>query len=179
MSDDIDWLFPDRPDIVETIKKVRNTPEGEQLNKMFGNQKREPEPKEKKVPVPLGTYTLVLSGDSQPWRTIRVEPWNNRPLVNVFAMLVGPDNGLDFQGFGSQEGTQSFKVWRKFSTRDEWIRAAEALVIMATDPEGLEAAGVKYASVSTRCRRCNRKLTVPVSIHRGYGPDCAEKVGIL
>ena len=28
-----------------------------------------------------------------------------------------------------------------------------------------------------RCGRCGRKLTVPSSVARGFGPECAEKVG--
>jgi hypothetical protein len=29
------------------------------------------------------------------------------------------------------------------------------------------------------CGRCGRPLTVPSSIHQGFGPDCAEKMGLL
>ena len=29
-----------------------------------------------------------------------------------------------------------------------------------------------------RCLRCHRRLTVPESIERGYGPECAEILGI-
>lgn len=29
-----------------------------------------------------------------------------------------------------------------------------------------------------RCGRCNRKLTVPESIDRGIGPECATRVGV-
>ena len=33
-----------------------------------------------------------------------------------------------------------------------------------------------YALLSSRCARCNRTLTVPASIHRGLGPECAQKM---
>jgi hypothetical protein len=28
-----------------------------------------------------------------------------------------------------------------------------------------------------RCGRCGRKLTVPESIHNGYGPECIHLIG--
>jgi len=29
------------------------------------------------------------------------------------------------------------------------------------------------------CSRCGRRLTDPQSIRRGYGPECAQKLGII
>jgi len=29
---------------------------------------------------------------------------------------------------------------------------------------------------STNCARCGRKLTVPISVHSGFGPECIKKV---
>src|SRR5208282_4542283 len=31
---------------------------------------------------------------------------------------------------------------------------------------------------TTNCARCGRPLTVPTSVHNGFGPDCITKVGI-
>ena len=53
-------------------------------------------------------------------------------------------------------------------------RQLEAWKIISSDPKG---AGEAYALESANCFRCGRKLTVPVSIHRGLGPECASKWG--
>ena len=34
-----------------------------------------------------------------------------------------------------------------------------------------------YAIGSGKCACCGRTLTVPASVHRGLGPDCAKKYG--
>lgn len=31
----------------------------------------------------------------------------------------------------------------------------------------------------TRCRCCGRPLSNPISMMRGYGPECAERLGII
>lgn len=51
---------------------------------------------------------------------------------------------------------------------------ADVLNRIAADPE---AAGRLYATLATRCTRCNRLLTDGVSRERGMGPDCARKGG--
>lgn len=172
-QDELDWLFPDKPDLVDIIRKNTNTPDGDALNDL----EREPEiiSKSKTMRVPYGTYTVVIPGDSKPHRTIRVVPWKSQPGKSIFEMLIGPDNSLDFQGFGEQAGDHAFRIWRKFSNREEWLTAARALVTIVSEGDP-DVAGEMYALMSSRCRRCNRKLTVPASIHRGYGPECAQKI---
>lgn len=32
---------------------------------------------------------------------------------------------------------------------------------------------------TVHCRHCGRRLTDPKSVRRGYGPECAEKLGIF
>lgn len=41
------------------------------------------------------------------------------------------------------------------------------------EPEGT------HLTLRGSCARCGRTLTVPVSIHRGFGPDCARMLGIV
>jgi len=31
--------------------------------------------------------------------------------------------------------------------------------------------------IGVRCKRCNRRLTAPKSVSRGYGPVCINKIG--
>lgn len=176
-QEELNWLFPDPVDRERVEKNIK---QAEKMRKKgHEHDGEEFEPKAKTLRVPDGTYTLVLEGDDKPHRTIRVTPWSTRPGFSVFSMLTGPDNSLDFTGFGEQEGDKAFHVWRKFSGREGWIKAARALVAVTTDPEAMEAAGLLYAAKSERCRRCYHPLSVPASLHRGYGPDCAEALGII
>jgi hypothetical protein len=64
------------------------------------------------------------------------------------------------------------------ATAANWTAYAAALKCqnVRDDRDALEAAGIAYAEMSKRCRRCGRVLTVPTSLHRGFGPDCWEIV---
>lgn len=164
----LDDLFPDDP---ETAKKLKEIVKREQ-----GPPPEVPPPAQT-IAVYYGTYTIVRPGKKH--QTIEVTPWKNRPGHRVFSMLVGPDNGLDFQGFGSQGPDATFKVWRSFVGRKTWIEAAQALIALCSeDPGSLTSANELYALKSSRCARCHRKLTVPASVHAGHGPECAEKKGV-
>lgn len=123
-----------------------------------------------------GTYTLAYKDGSH--FTFKIETVTKGQLVGkrIISYLAGSDNTHDFYGFAFlNDGNVC--VWKKFrgGKLDERARHLEILFNM---PERLEAAGLEYAVRSGRCRRCNRKLTVPASIHRGYGPDCAEMIGL-
>lgn len=116
-----------------------------------------------------GTYTVEATWSSMPaHRTFRVrlQPADDdfAPGKTVLEFLNGPDNDGDFVGmaFISDQGT--LQVWKRFKESRELLAYAKALL---ENPEA--------ALKSATCRRCNRKLTVPVSVHNGLGPDCARK----
>jgi hypothetical protein len=161
---ELDWLFPEQPEIVDIIMREQGPLEPP---KSVGL------PQEHVRQVPLGTYTLVIPGDSKPHRTILVVPWKGKQNTNIFKMLIGPDNSLDFQGFGEQIGSNRFRVWRSAASRKEWIRAAEILVTL--NQEDTSAAGEAYYILSNRCMRCHHKLSVPESVKAGLGPECRGK----
>ena len=126
-----------------------------------------------------GTYTVVDPATEE-YRTIEVEVgkgnWENRLVLSY---LCGPDNGLDFMGFAHVDmDTGRLFVWKRFKSDSFLVKMAQALLALAADKEGLAMAGELYALKSSRCTKCRRKLTVPASIHRGMGPDCAEKWGM-
>jgi hypothetical protein len=109
----------------------------------------------------------------------------------VVALLAGPDNTSDYQGFAFvADDEDNVRVWlskRGQGTRSayDWYayllkKACEALV----GSEGVEASadfvvgGRNYCVQTARaCQMCNRLLTDPQSVSRGYGPECWEKVG--
>lgn len=129
------------------------------------------------APVQDGYYTVVYESFND-HRTLKVETPASGNLAGrtIIGYLAGSDNEKNYRFFGffdPRTGQVSF--WRKFATSEkpERLRRIEAAVaIIARDPG---TAGENYALRSSRCCRCHRTLTVPASIHRGLGPDCATK----
>ena len=134
-----------------------------------------PEPV-KPLILPDGTYTIVdVEGG---YFTFRVRSLKTGKLAGrtIVEYLSGPDNTLDFQAFGFVND-HSINVWSRFE-RGSLVDRARQIEATARDTHAaLEAAGIAYAVRSSRCRRCNKVLTVPASIHRGFGPDCAARIG--
>lgn len=119
-----------------------------------------------------GTFTLV--GDSGNYRTLRIKtagPNSNLAGKRIASFLSGPDNESSYSGFAFVNDDGSFKVWKRFADNQSLTSALRALLT-----GDMEAAGMAYALESGNCYRCGRKLTVPASINRGLGPDCAGKV---
>jgi hypothetical protein len=109
------------------------------------------------------TYRITMSEDK---------------LCHFVALLSGPDNTSDYQYMGRiSRGVywHGRKIPRPGDiSRDapsakafDWTWRALARYTM---PEQLE---IWHEG---RCGRCARKLTVPSSIERGFGPECAEKM---
>lgn len=124
-----------------------------------------------------GTYTLVYANDE--YFTFRVRSLRTGRLAGrrVVEFLSGPQNELDFEAFGfANENT--INVWRRFERGHLVNRAREIEAMSRNDRAALEAAGLRYAERSSRCRNCNRVLTVPASLASGYGPDCAANLGV-
>lgn len=86
------------------------------------------------------------------------------PGKTVLAFQSGPDNNRDYTPFAFVVSGQ-VRIWSRFKDNAEMVRDAQALV---RNPS--------YALQAAHCIRCHRTLTVPASIHNGYGPECAKKV---
>lgn len=121
-----------------------------------------------------GFYTAVLGGDDYVTVRVRTQPSGASfaPGEQVASFLVGPDNESDYLGFAFVKPDGRFFVWKRFKQDS---RLGRALDIITRDPD---ESGEEFALQSGRCRRCNRKLTVPASINRGFGPHCASEVGV-
>lgn len=126
-----------------------------------------------------GTYTIVLN-EAGDYRTIRLSdlPLNiNQPKgTQIAAYLSGRDNEANYTGFAFVTG-DTFHLWKSFVIAAAHVsNLGQALaVLLHANAETRAEYGYAYAVESGRCYRCNRKLTVPTSIHRGLGPDCAKK----
>lgn len=138
------------------------------------------EPSAPKVPkVSDGTYT-VLRPDGV-YVTVRIETQPDdatfAPGDRVASFLSGPDNETHFTGFAFVNGL-NVNVWRRFrDTLDP--KYADAVRVVLGTPSRTDEFREAYALRSGRCARCGHKLTVPASLHRGLGPDCARQLGVV
>lgn len=134
---------------------------------------REPEQKTEPA-IRDGYFTVILEDGSHV--TIRIKAhWDKARAEGgeqVAAYLMGSDNENDYQGFAFIKGGR-FNLWKKFqhsnTGRDRRIEKALVTLIQGDPGE----AGLRYAIESSRCSVCGRRLTVPASVHRGLGPECA------
>jgi len=95
----------------------------------------------------------------------------------VAALLTGPNNESDYQGFAFVKG-DGVVVWKKKRgdrqnpTSFDWF--ADMLNVKVLGQ--LSRFGKSYEEYSCqcekRCLRCNRKLTHPESLLSGFGPEC-------
>ena len=134
-----------------------------------------------------GTFTVV--GKTK-YVTIRfhVTRWLQRLIklgkypegTLVVGYLRGADNSKDYTGFAfaipDGDGGYRFAVWSKIDANKLKDQIWSAQYLLKLNREGLLNARYEYALRSGNCSRCGRKLTVPASIHRGMGPECASKV---
>ena len=129
-----------------------------------------------KVAVADGFYTVVMSDEPGDHVTIRIRTQDKdarfAPGEQIASYLMGPNNESDYAGFAFVKPNGDFNVWKRFKASHNLINA---LGVLTQDPE---EAGQAFALESGRCRRCNRTLTVPASINRGFGPHCAGEVGL-
>lgn len=125
--------------------------------------------------VPNGYYTLVLEDKTHVTLRLRsaiVREGSDLKLpdgAQVASYLMGPMNESDYQRFAWILGDQ-VKVWKRFREDSRISDAIHALI-----SGDFESYGMAYALESGNCWRCGRLLTVPESIERGIGPDCASK----
>ena len=103
------------------------------------------------------------------------------PGKRVIALLNGPDNEGDYQGFGFVDDT-GISVWRNkrgmHGQKSTWEVYARMVWEMLTNPASSWHQRGLTIEASKRCLCCNRKLTTPESLAVGYGPECSEKLGI-
>jgi len=126
--------------------------------------------------IPQGTYTVVL--DEETYVTIRIaaEKWADGKVVASY--LAGSDNEHSYKGFGFVND-KGINVWKRFAGNEKFEAAVNVLMNSFDEAHEkfLELAEA-YAMKSGHCARCHRKLTVPASLHRGLGPECANKEGV-
>lgn len=122
-----------------------------------------------------GTITIRNSrtGNHRTFR-IRTQPANAKfaPGKRIVSLLTGSDNENDYRGFGFVNDDGRIFVWSKFRSPGVG-RVFETYASMLMEPEKYIASGCEYLW-SERCRKCNRRLTDPLSIELGIGPKCCR-----
>jgi hypothetical protein len=124
----------------------------------------------------VGTFTVVMGTER---RTIRIKKhWDAAEASKgtlVASYLSGQDNESSYTGFAFVTPRGKAIVWKKYRNGggSALIISALSFLLQSGDYEG---AGLAYALESGNCYRCGRTLTVPASINRGLGPECAKKV---
>lgn len=117
-----------------------------------------------------GILTIVSkkTGDH---RTVKISTQKGdagfMPGKRLVALLVGSDNSSDYRAFGLvAEGGDRVILWKKNRTSPFFAWVSKAIVDPARYEDQVE---FKFEG---RCRRCNRRLTDPLSIDLGIGPVC-------
>jgi len=92
------------------------------------------------------------------------------------ALLAGADNEGDYQYLGTFHGGH-YAHGRK-SAITPFAPSARAFAYFAENLQRSILPTDLEVWHEGKCAHCGRKLTVPTSISTGFGPDCAEKLGI-
>lgn len=122
--------------------------------------------------VPNGFFTLTFpSGEHRTFR-IRTVPGGTFKGRRMLGMLIGPDNTAEYESFAFVEESGP-SVWKRFKNQKQ----AQYAAIIWDLVHGGELDGYEL-KISKRCLACNRPLTSPESIDAGYGPLCAERLGL-
>lgn len=119
-----------------------------------------------------GYYTITLP-DGGAHVTIRIsDDFRAGSVAKIAGYLAGADNEHDYINFAFIDGGQ-VRPWSRF--RNGYVRQANAAAVVAGSADRADLA-LAFAQASGRCARCGRTLTVPASLHAGYGPDCYAKL---
>jgi hypothetical protein len=122
------------------------------------------------------TLVSKKTGQRFTYRVRQPKPKDDRPVPHFVKVLTGPDNeahyeflGTVFKGGEYRLGHRS-RITAKAPSAQAWAWFWPKL-LGGTLPPQLE---VWHEG---RCGRCGRALTVPESIERGIGPECAAYMG--
>ena len=111
------------------------------------------------------TYKLRASDDGQ---------------CHFVSLLSGPDNESDYKYLGRIARDIFFAGRKSPRAGDIGANAPSSLGFAFTWQALVQ--DVLPASLEIwhegKCGRCNRKLTVPSSIASGFGPECADRIGV-
>jgi hypothetical protein len=119
-----------------------------------------------------GFFTITFPDGSHRTFRIRTEPNGALKGKRTLGLLIGPDNTDEYESFAFIEDA-GLSVWKRFAKHKQADHAAVLWALAKGEViEGYELL------ISKRCLACNRPLTTADSIKLGYGPHCAERLGL-
>lgn len=134
------------------------------------------------------TFTLVskATGNRLTYRVQKPDDFKEDRPIWFVKVLTGADNENDYNYIGQIVPYTRGSSYMSFSHGKKSRIGASATSVatirwlvghlIGPHGKGLPASVEFYHE--GRCGRCNRTLTVPSSIETGFGPDCAEALGI-
>jgi hypothetical protein len=122
-----------------------------------------------------GNATLTLKSERTGNRfTYRVNESEDGRVAFV-SLMAGTDNEADFQYLGFiRDGLYVHGVKSRI---EETAPSASAFSWFHAHLQARRLPEALQVWHEGRCGRCGRKLTVPESVERGFGPECAELIG--
>ena len=143
-----------------------------------------------------GTYTFENTATGK-HRTLRIKTQrpdaNFAPGARILSLMSGTDNETHYTNFAFVQSNNKVNVWKSkrgngkksaFEFYAALIAKAAQALNAGTDQE--EIAGefsfcdrTYKVTLAKRCLACNRKLTNPESLSRGFGPECAARLGLV
>lgn len=119
-------------------------------------------------------YFSLKNEETGNHRTFRIKKQGNdewMPGGILLGYLSDSDNNNSYTNFAF---INKFWVncWKKYqgTATEKLGKLVEQVILQQKPNEKLEIVP------AGRCYRCGRQLTVPSSVHRGLGPECASKV---
>lgn len=116
------------------------------------------------------TFTLVSTKTGARFTYKIRQPKEDSP--HFVSLLNGPDNTEDYQFLGTIFADKTYRHGRKSSVSETASSAVAISYFLRFLLQGRVSDLVEVWHEG-KCGRCGRKLTVPASIERGLGPDCA------
>ena len=140
------------------------------------------------------TFTFVDRAMNQRF-TFKITEQPDNKVMRFVKLLNGPDNVRDYKYFAYLKlvngsftyhyGGAKAKVNRvtpsvqMFETVISFLRAKAEKRFIPEDKKAMFEALENNIEIwhEGKCGRCGRKLTVPSSVHNGYGPECIQMAG--
>lgn len=121
------------------------------------------------------TITLVSkrTGDR---RTFKISEAKDNPNLFFVALLAGPDNENDYQYLGTIRDLEYRRGKKSRMGPDSPAHVAFDWFFRNLRQNNAGMFNQLEVWHEGRCGRCGRKLTVPASVARGFGPECAGHV---
>ncbi len=118
--------------------------------------------------VPNGIFTIQFPCGTHKTLKIHTGQHGNFKGRRIISLLIGPSNSDDYEASGELTPTPAgFFVWKRYQN----TRVAHYVMLLVKMMRG-EVFENHELMASRTCFKCNRTLTTPAAVLRGYGDEC-------